>query len=624
MDTQNWYEAEDDETMARELWSVSEKLDRDQETRRTRLKALVDLYESRDPLEIGHDPEDSSEGLTYNLINSACDTVHAEIAGRQKPVPKFQTSGATWDIKRKAKRLERFCCDVIASPHGQYLTGWELMEDVFLDSPIQGVGAAKVTSCIYDGVGDIKLERVDPGSLLVDPVEAQDGRPWCMYQRHVMDRNAAIWEFADDPELELSNEERARIRAVLLRAGADRFVDDVQVSGTNAKTNRIKIYEGWSLARSEDYPGVHAFVCDGELLFSEEWRRKSFPFAVIRWTRERRGFWGIGLADIGMSIHHEVNFNARKLQDRFRICGAKRVWIPRSAGIKIEELQSNEAESFIEYDGQTPPTESAPKVVADAEVAWVDANISRFFEVTGVSQMRATARKEPGVTAGVAIRTMNDMQTARFSLRAKAYENSYVALSYLIIQEARELDAAGVKVRQRKGEEIKWKDVEVPDSLFEIGVAPASSLPNDPGGRMQITNELLSAGVITPETYKQLLGWPDLEKEMNHQTSQTRWLEKRIDKMLDGEEYEPPDEFIIDKPRALLQVAQAYFEALYDDAPEGALASLRIYMQELNIMVEDVQRKVAMAAMQLQQTIMAQQDQLGQPTQPGANPANVG
>ena len=101
----------------------------------------------------------------------------------------------------------------------------------------------------------------------------------------------------------------------------------------------------------------------------------------------------------------------------------------------------------------------------------------------------------------------------------------------------------------------------------------------------QMAQELYSSGIIGVETFKELLGWPDLEKVMNQQTSQIRYLEKTIEKMLDSTEedrFQAPDPFLTDKPTALMQTAQAYFEALYNDAPEHNLQLLRDYMTALN------------------------------------------
>ena len=94
--------------------------------------------------------------LVINLPRSMCDTVHAEIAGRQKPKPQFETSGADYRQRRRAKKLDKFCESQIRLPQGSYSSAHELLEDCWLDAEICGTGFAKVFA---DG-DSIAIERV--------------------------------------------------------------------------------------------------------------------------------------------------------------------------------------------------------------------------------------------------------------------------------------------------------------------------------------------------------------------------------------------------------------------------------------------------------------------------------
>lgn len=618
---QRWWAKEGDD-LARTLWELATSLETDQGYYRRRAVEMLSMYNgSKSPGDgttyngLGsHTLQARLQELDYNLSRAACDTVHAEIAGRQKPAPKFQTSDADWKTKRRAKKMEKYVRAILQQRQGRYLNAWELMENGFLDACIWGMGAIKV----FAANGRINLERHFSHELFVDPMESVYGEPQNLFHVYLMERDKAIFTFALDPELDISDERRREIIDAIEKS------EDVEPEqyGQNPRVARmIKVVEAWRLKHpgSEGKPGKHAFAINNKLLYEEDWDRSEFPFVFIRWEPDRIGWQAKGLIEQGETIHKEVNENAIKLQERFRLCGAKRTYI-EAGSCDVEDLQANDAEVIVQLKkGAQMPNETVPKPIAEAEAMWLNSNVDRYFELTGVSQMRSAARKEPGVTAGVAIRTLNDMQTARFALKAKAYENAYVDLTNQIIYCAREAAEDGDEMVVRWNEEIQWADVELPEDTFDITIAPTSSLPNDPAGRMQMTQELYSAGIIQQETFKQLLGWPDLEKEMNHQTAQTRWLEKVIDRILDdAENYEPPDAHIMDKGRALLQVSQAYFDALYDDAPEDSLAMLRDYMMELDQMIMKAQQAAAEIQMQMQAQLMQQQEAAeGQAPEPG-------
>lgn len=608
-----WWKAEEP---GAEAWNVAISLESDQQHRRQHYQELLDIYEEEG------DQYDDGE-LRYNLSRAACDTVHAEIAGRQKPAPKFQTAGADWKTKRTAKLLEKYMLGFLAQAQQPYLNGWELMEDSFLDSPIGGVMAVKVLADFDEE--RVRLERHFAHELFVDPVEARYGTPKSLFHIYPMDRGAALAAFLDEDNDEdeddddKTDEEKheSRVKKDIDRAAVRYAIessesvrpDDIRRRGTpNVEmrvADQIKIVEAWRLPCGGS-PGMHIYCTNGVTLFKEEWDSRNFPFVLTRWQRDRMGFWGKGLIDQGKSIQDELNDNAAKLQERFRLCGAKRTFYAEGS-IDAELLAENEAETFIPYKGQSAPTERTPSPIADAEAMWLDSQFQKFFEITGVSQMRASARKEPGVTAGVAIRTLNDMQTARFALKAKSYENSYVYLTNLVIECSKALHRAGIDVEVGAGKRIKWSEVDLPANTFDISIAPTSSLPNEPAGRMQMIQELYDKQLITRETFMGLLGWQDLEREMNGQTAQTNYLEQVLDEILDGN-YEPPDGHIMDKQRAIVMATQTYFEAIYNRAPESVIMDLSNFIAELSHQFDEQQKAIAQAAMLQQQALVAQQE----------------
>lgn len=612
-----WW-AKDGDALGQAVWEIGTQLEQDDEPRREKCREFLCEYLGRNDVDLdGYgtlvDEDVDRYDLDLGMVQTLCDTVHAEIAGRQKPVPKFQTSGADWKTKRTAKKLERYCTAQLHYQQGKFLNVWELFEAAFHDSTIFGTGVAKV----FVEDEKIRTERHFVWELHVDKREARYGDPQNLFHVYTMERDKAIECFCADME----GDERAEMEAAIMVApDADRRYEP-GVSGRVART--VKIVEAWRLPHGKDKPGKHVFCVEGKTLFEEEWDRPEFPFVFIRWNPDKVGFWSKGLAEEAFSIHKEINENARKMQERFILCGSNRTYY-ESGSIRDEDLQSNEAEVFIPYKkGTKPPVTVVAKPIAESEWMYLKDQFDFAFRRTGVSEMRAGARKEPGVTSGVGLRTINDIQTARFSLKAKAYENAFVAHSRQCMYCAKEM---GEKVANRglpKRDQVEWDEVSMPGDMFSITIAPTASLPNDPAGRMQMAQELYSNQLIGKETFKQLLGWPDLEKEMNNETSQRRWVEQQIDEMLDGESYEPPEELIADKPGAMMQVVNAYFDALYEKAPEESLAALRAWIMAIDrdIQAAEAAAAEAQAEMQLrvQKKVEAQMGQMSGGA-PGAVP----
>lgn len=588
-----WWE-QDEKDVGRAASEVAKALEQDQRNRRERYVAAVSLYEGEGAEFPNRDPDADISELVWNVSRSAVDTVHAEIAGRQKPMAKFQTSGGDWKAKRLAKKLERYCYANLQRSFGNYLTAWELMEDCFRDASITGGGLAKV----FWGEGRPVLERHFEHEIFVDPVEGRYGNPQSLFHIYLMDIDRALWMFADNPALSISDERKREIRDAIENSIVDEVSKRLTIKSHDRQTRMVEIIEAWHLQQDSERPGRHVFATKTCTLHDEQWFRSTYPFVRIQWSRDPLGWFGKGLVEEGESIARELNEFTSRIQERVRVSSSKRTYYEEGS-IQVEDLQANDAEVLIpvKKGASFQPREESPKPVSDAELQYGAMQFARYFETLGVSQMRATARKEPGVTAGVALRTINDMQAVRFALKAKAYENAYVNLARQMLICAKE--AAEDKEEVLDSDGIDWEAVDVGESAFTISIAPASSLPNDPGGRLQMAQELFASQVIGLETFKELLGMPDLEKEMNLQTSQRRWLERVIETFLDAEPgdnvYQSPDAYLLDKPGAVVQVAQAYFEAMYNDAPEVNLELLRRYIQELDIMVKEQQAALAMA-----------------------------
>ena len=598
-----WWAFEGDE-MANKAWSIADKLRSDQKYRSRRAAICLTAYEGAAYETFNwanYSSNDDLPAYELNLTRAACDTIHAEIAGRQKPTAKFQTVNGDWKEKRRAKKLERFVNNVFKVKHGDFLTGWEMGEAVFHDATIFPDGGVIKVYC--DDSGHICLERHFAHELFVDPGEAKYGSPQNLFHVYTMDLDMALWCFAEDPELDLSSQEKQK-RVMAIRGSAGKIDATESMSGDpSERMDLVEIVEAWRLPFSEDEPGKHVFTCQaGIVLYEEEWTRDRFPFASVQWERDRMGTYGKSLAWQGKAMHDEIVEYSKKMAERFALCGAKRTFYT-AGSIDVEQLESNEAETFIEVDkGADLPRETVPQPIAEAEAMWLETIQHRYFQLLGVSEAKAGARKEAGVTAGVALRTVNDMQSVRFLPKAKRYENLYVDMAQLIIQCAREAEAAGIDVKTGK-EEIAWSEVSLPEEAYQIEVAASSALPNDPAGRLQMTQELYSAGVIGVDTYKQMLGFPDIEKQMNFITAQRDYLERIFDTFLDVEPgeidattYEAPDPMLINKQDAILQASQAYFEALYNDAPQENLDLIRQWIEDLTTLMAEAQADLAQVA----------------------------
>jgi hypothetical protein len=201
-----------------------------------------------------------------------------------------------------------------------------------------------------------------------------------------------------------------------------------------------------------------------------------------------------------------------------------------------------------------------------------------FWDAIGISQVSAAARREQGVSSGVAMRTLNDTKAGRQLVKAQRYEQSFVDLGQNYVWRLRELAATDPGfVVQWPGKnvirQVDWKDADVEDDSFSITVAPASQLPHDPAGRQEMIQDLYKGGLISQETAKQLMGWPDLDAELEVENAETEYVDLLIERYLNAKQktwtmmdYEGPEGYIINKVGAIRRFISALWRARIDKA----------------------------------------------------------
>lgn len=633
-----WWQIEDRVARGREVWGIATGLESDQQARISRACESLSVYE-----DMKIDSLASSAYLTgqavdedraLNISRTGCAAVQAEIAGRQKPTARMQTHGGNWKSKRQARRMEKYVEGVFRQRHGPYMTTWDMAEEVFLDCTIIEAGVIKVFGipARKDKEGNVlqparvTMERCISVELFVDPQDARYRNPNSLFAIYPMDRDKALWMFADDPSLDLTDEERAENRVKVEMAPT---FDDVQrraLNGASRGHESIKIVEAWRRRLPNGEPGMHVFAVDGLALVTEEWDRDTFPFVRILWSKHRWGWGGRSLLEEGKLMADGLAKNYAKLTQRIDLSSNKRTYYEEDSIVNESQLQRNSSEEIIKVKKGTQflPIDVAPNAFAPAEVDWMQMHYEMWFRITRMSEMRATARKETGLEAAVAIRTVNDMQASTFSVISRAYENLFVDLAQQIILCSRELYAAGEDPCVYLPEKIKWSEVDMPENTFEITGGAASALPNDVPGRISLAGELADRQVITPQMYAQMTQMPDLEDQINQLSAQERYIEKVVDTFLDAKSkaganraFISPDSLIPNKPMALLQVGQAYMHNLVEGAPEYCLDLLRRYIQELESMISA--EKLKMQQMQAEMNAMVDPT-AGGGGQPAATP----
>lgn len=564
-DGEPWHE-QSNEDMGPNVQRIVDGYKTEQSGRRTRYVRNLEIYEGRHMAGYSahsyvgtSDQEEAFRLDRLRLVRSAVSSAVASVYAPQKPKPQFQTLGATWATRRKAYRLDRICEGILNQRQGRWINVWSFMIDAAADCALHGVAPIKV---IADKVKKkIVHELVPAPDLFVDPSEGRN--PQSLFQRAPIDEFTAFKTFT-------SKQAKQAIR------GAKAYEWYGRASSTRPRATKvIEIVYAWHLPVSEDIPGKWAAIINGAVVDSGEWTAPTFPFVFLIWEPHRDGFWASGIADEGAALAEECSELDKRLLYREIVASGKKIYYPRDS-VKPDDLALNDAVVGVPYDGAQPPTESVSVPFTPAELEYLHGRVATFWDAVGLSQVSAAARREQGVSSGIAIMTLNDTKAGRQLVKSQRYEQAYVDLSHQWVWRMRELaedDPEFVVKWPGKSllRTVKWSDADAKDDEFTVNVAPSSALPHDPAGRQEMVQDMYKASLISQETAKQLIGWPDLDSELNVENAESEYIDQLIELYLDAEpgkwgasDYQAPEGFIFNKVGAIRRFASAWFRARID------------------------------------------------------------
>lgn len=503
------------------------------------------------------------EPLSYNVIRSITDTVHAETV-QSRPRAQFLTDGGDWDAQQRAKLLTKFCAGI------GYLCELDATTSaVCRDAILFGDGAVK----IFDRDGEVCVERVLPGELYVDAHDAHDGKPRSLYQVYYVDRDVlrALYPDAEDIVDTAS-------------CDADWTRNGLYVNSEETTSDLVCVVEAWHLPSSKKAgDGRHVTSVSSGTLDDEEWKEKAFPFAFLRWTAPIIGFWTTGAAEQLRGIQYEINLLLEKIREAQENFGAPYVIVEENSNVKGH--LSDEIGRQVTYRGGTAkPDVVAANFVPRDTYEQLDRYYAKAFEIFGVSAMAATAQKPAGLDSGKAMRTFADIQSKRFLAFGQAWERFHIDIAKRMVACARRIanDDPSFAVMYENGnssERIEWSEVDIDEDDCIVKAYPVSALTGTPAEKLATANDMLINQAITPPEWARLLDYPDIKAAMDLSDAPHDLIEKLLFKIVTKNKYISPQPFY-DLDACERLGVQAYNKAVLDEVPEARLELLRRWIAQ--------------------------------------------
>jgi hypothetical protein len=496
------------------------------------------------------------EVLTPNKFRRVLDTIQAKII-RNKILPQAVSTGGDYSTRAKAKGFSLFLEGLLATEN------MDAHADLAVrDALLCGFAALKVTP----DAERVCFDRLKPWCLHLREAECNGGMPRRLYYVDDFDRGALADMF---PESE----------SAIMAAPMPAQVGTTRLT-SSYNPDAVRVCEAWSLG-TEDKPGRHIIAIEGHELLSEEWTEPEFPVAILRFYAPPIGFFPVPLAKLLLPIQRELEFTAAKLQRTFRIMSSAHFIVAPGVEFSTEQMTNEPGTIWRANPGQIQPF-SPPAVAPDLYRYFTDLG-PMMTEMSGASAMSVANQKPGGVTSGIALQTLDDVEAEGFLAMHRAFSSWHVQIAKLAIRAcaavAEESPKFAVRVMGKgRAQTIRWRDVAMDDDEYEIRVMPTSQFARDFAARIDQGEKLLQLGALTVPQFREVLDLPDLQAENDLDLSDLQIIDRNIEAILVRQFpiiAEPFDNLAMILQRGV----KAYNLARLNDADPVALELLRRYIQ---------------------------------------------
>lgn len=509
--------------------------------------------------------------VTLNVVGSMIDTAASKIT-KNKPRPYFLTDGGDWSLKRKGEKLTKF---IDGAFYGCDFYNKAAM--AFKDSAIFGTGCLK----IFSQNGELKAERVFIDEIMVDDTECIYGEPLQMHQRKWVHKEVLKATFPDS--------------AGAIEAATSPLTPNTNFVTMSVKGDLILVIESWKLSAGGKSKGKHTICIQNQTLFEEEWTKDYFPFVFWRWNKKPIGFWGQGISEQLTGLQLEINKILRTIQVSMHLVSVPKIFVEASSKIVSAHL-NNKIGGIIKYAG-TAPTEGKLGSIPVELFSHLDRLYNRAYEIVGISQLTAQSEKPAGINSGKALRTLNDVQSERFTMVLKDYESQFITAAKIMIDLIKDIagengDFTAKAPGKKFLETINWNDVQLEDDQYMLQIFPTSALSQEPAARFQEVQELLQAGFIAKEDGLKLLDYPDLKSYYNMANAGVEDIERQIELMVEKGEYQTPEPYQ-NLQYGITKMQQAYLMYRQDGAPEEMLDLFRRWIEDAKELMDKAQQELS-------------------------------
>lgn len=406
--------------------------------------------------------EDTTSTPQLNVIKSVIDTLTSKIA-QSKVRPFFNTMNGSFKDIQVTKQAQQFF-DLYFDEQGIN----RIVSDAFRDACIFDTGVVFIDTLSK------KISRALPSQVFVRPSEA-----------HYKKITRAYYEQQDYPVTLLPREIKAP-------------------DSTEYCTYGLYF---------DAYNKIKAYLVNGQVLSIKRFDSETVPFVFLHYSNPIIGNSTTSIVDMLDSVQQEIDILMCKIKDASQLTPANAIFVPKGSNVAASAI-SNRSGLVYEYSlppgvSSSPVTVATPQFISEQYMNVVKDLVEQAYNMVGISQLSSQSQKPTGLDSGVALATMENIESDRFETQLNQVIKAYVDIAKTCLDVFPEDENILPEDNMRVN--VKWADIVDEAKKMTIQFSAADSLSKDPSTKLAQLQQLAMAGIIPQSRIAQFMELPDIQ-----------------------------------------------------------------------------------------------------------------
>lgn len=332
-------------------------------------------------------------------------------------------------------------------------------------------------------------------------------------------------------------------------------IEELNVNGEN-KVALIKWIHQPSLAldkygvsTSRQYVNIEMLIKENEAtLYVDEKKVKTittsgYPIVNVYYNEPINNGKTVSIVDELEGIQTQIDLINSKIAATSQLTPANLVFIDEQSGLKASDVNNKDCQIYpvgIQPGNTANPVNVVTPVPFDPSwSAMLDFYINKAYDMIGISQLSAQSRKPSGLDSGVALQTMEDIESDRFEVQVNHFINAYIDVTRKLI----EIIPEDVEIlpADKYQSTMTWASLKEQNNLYKVQYSAATALSKDPAERAKQIIQMSQIGLITPSKAAELMDMPDLTDAYTDAESAEMAVAAVINNAVEYDLYDVPD-----------------------------------------------------------------------------------